>query len=370
MKKLLQKIYPKRFGDYWKKIRKSKKLNKDLVFISDEFIKSKSYSLVSNQWHIYNIYHYKTLLDDSSTNLGTSIFGHYHNFFHLDKILIKNLLSIIDDKKVQKINLNIFKIHKNLELDENINHNFLLLLLFYNLKKTKYFKLLKYLKDKTYLSHGNPYININNYKITSDKIISLFDLEYIEKLTDLRKKRILEIGAGAGRTSDCIMSIRKCSQYTICDIPPAIFLSYKRLKLRFPKKKIKLLIDENNPENLVKKIKDSDISFIFPHQIELIKNKIYDITIAIDCFHEMDQQTLKYYFKHISVISNQIYFSVWKKIKNWYSGGLLKKTEKLNFDDNDYPIPKTWKLKIKKELRFPSSFYGVGYNVSKISSDE
>ena len=84
----------------------------------------------------------------------------------------------------------------------------------------------------------------------------------------------------------------------------------------------------------------------------------------------MDQQTLKYYFKHISVISNQIYFSVWKKIKNWYSGGLLKKTEKLNFDDNDYPIPKTWKLKIKKELRVPSSFYGVGYNVSKISSDE
>ena len=146
------------------------------------------------------------------------------------------------------------------------------------------------------------------------------------------------------------MSIRKCSQYTICDIPPAIFLSYKRLKLRFPKKKIKLLIDENNPENLVKKIKDSDISFIFPHQIELIKNKIYDITIAIDCFHEMDQQTLKYYFKHISVISNQIYFSVWKKIKNWYSGGLLKKTEKLNFDDNDYPIPKTWKLKNQKRV--------------------
>ena len=48
----------------------------------------------------------------------------------------------------------------------------------------------------------------------------------------------------------------------------------------------------------------------------------------------------------------------------------IQNAEKLNFDDNDYPIPKTWKLKIKKELRFPSSFYGVGYNVSKISSDE
>jgi len=367
MKKLIQKIYPKRFGDYWKKVRKSKKLDKNLVFISDEFIRSKSYSMLSNQWHIYNIYHYKILLEKNISKLGTSIFAHYHNFFRLDKNLIKNLYNSIDDKEVQKTKLNILKIHKDLGLEENINHNFLLLLLFYNLKKIKYFKFLRHLKDKTFLSYGNPYININNYKITSDKIISLFDLEYIEKLTNLNKRRILEIGAGSGRTSDCIMSVRNCSQYTICDIPPAIFLSYRRLKLRFPRKKIALLIDENDPKNLLKKINESDISFIFPHQLELIQKKFYDITIAIDCFHEMDHETLKYYFRNISLISHKVYFSIWKRVKNWYSGGLLKKTEKLNFDDNDYPIPKKWKLKIKKELRFPSSYYGIGYNISKNS---
>ena len=370
MKKLIQKIYPKRFGNFWKKIKKNKKINKDLVFISDEFIRSDSYSMVSNQWHIYNIYHYKTLLENKTSELGTSIFGHYHNFFHLDKNLVKNLFRAINDKEIQKVKLNILKKHKDLNLEENINHNFLLLLLFNNLKKTKYFKFLKNLKDKTYLSHGNPYITINTFKVTSDKIISLFDLENIEKLTNIKGKRILEIGAGSGRTADCIMSIRNCSCYTICDIPPAIFLSYKRLKSRFPQKKIKLLIDENDPKNLIKKIKENEISFIFPHQINLIKKKIYDITIAIDCFHEMDQKTLKYYFKNTSVISNRIYFSIWKKIKNWYSGGILKKTERLNFDDNDYPIPKNWKLKFKKELRFPASFYGIGYNIFKKNIDE
>jgi putative sugar O-methyltransferase len=365
MKKLIQKIYPKRFGNYWKKIKKGQKLDKDLVFISDEFIESKSYSMVSNQWHIYNISHYKTLAENNLKKIGTTIFGHYHNFFYLDKTLLKNLYKFIDHKKVHKSKLNILKTHNGLDLDEIINHNYLLLLLFYNLKKTKYFKFLKLLKNKTYLSYGNPFIEIDDFKITSDKIISLFDLEYIEKLGSLKKKKILEIGAGSGRTSDCIMSVRNCSQYTICDIPPAIFLSYKRLKSRFPQKKITLLINENNPKNLLKKINDSDISFIFPHQLELIKEKFYDITIAIDCLHEMDQETLKYYFKNISLISNKIYFSIWKKIKNWYSGGLLKKTEKLNFDDNDYPVPKKWKLNFKKELRFPSSFYGVGYIIPK-----
>ena len=84
MKKLIQKIYPKRFGNFWKKIKKNKKINKDLVFISDEFIRSDSYSMVSNQWHIYNIYHYKTLLENKTSELGTSIFGHYHNFHIFD----------------------------------------------------------------------------------------------------------------------------------------------------------------------------------------------------------------------------------------------------------------------------------------------
>ena len=370
MKKLLQKIYPIRFGNYWNKIRKSKKLDKNLVFISDEFLRSKSYSMVSNQWHIYNIDHYKTILKNDTKKLGTSIFGHYHNFFYLDETLLKNLDTSIDDKKVKKIKLNILKKHKDLNLEENLNHNYLLLLLFYNLKKTRYFKYLKYLKNKTYLNYGNPFIDIDNYQITSDKIISLFDLEYIEKLGNLRKKKILEIGAGSGRTSDCIMSVRNCSQYTICDIPPAIFLSYQRLKLSFPQKKISLLVNENNSENLLRMIKESDISFIFPHQLELIREKFYDIAIAIDCLHEMDQKILKYYFQNISLVSNKIYFSIWKKIKNWYSGGLIKKTEKLNFDNNDYPVPKKWKLKIKKELRFPSSFYGIGYNIPKNFSDE
>ncbi len=365
MKKFIQKIYPKRFGNYWKKIRKSKKLDKNLVFISDKFIESKSYEMVSNQWHIYNVNHYKTLLENDITNLGTTIFGHYHNFFHLDKNLLKNLHSSIDDKKVQNIKLNILKLHPGCSLEENINHNYLLVLLFYNLKKTGYFKFLKLLKDKTYLSYGNPFIEIDDFKITSDKIISLFDLEYIDKFCNLRKNKILEIGAGSGRTSDCIMSIKDCSNYTICDIPPAIFLSYKRLKLSFPNKKINLLINENNPKNLLDKINKSDISFIFPHQLELIREKYYDITIAIDCLHEMDKETIKYYFKNISLISNKVYFSIWKKIKNWYSGGILKKTEKLSFDNNDYPVPKNWKLKFKKELRFPSTYYGIGYNIPK-----
>ena len=99
-------------------------------------------------------------------------------------------------------------------------------------------------------------------------------------------------------------------------------------KKRFPKKKVVLLIDENDPKKLNKKIAESDISFIFPHQLELITDNFYDVTIAINCFHEMDQKILKNYFKNINLISHKLYFSIWKKSKNWFSGGIFKKTEK------------------------------------------
>lgn len=144
------------------------------------------------------------------------------------------------------------------------------MLLYHNLKKSFYFKYLEFLQDKTYLNFNNPFITIDNYNITSDKIISLFDLESIETFSKIQNDNILEIGAGSGRLSECLLSIKGIKNYTICDIPPAIFISYKRLKLAFPQKKIEFLININNEKDLNDKILSNDITFIFPHQIEMI----------------------------------------------------------------------------------------------------
>ena len=161
------------------------------------------------------------------------------------------------------------------------------------------------------------------------------------------------------------MSIRKGVKYTICDIPPAIFISFKRLKDAFPKKKIKILIDIENEEQLLNELVKNDISFIFPHQLEKINKYFFNLVLAVDCFHEMDKKTLKYYFSNLTKISNRVYFSIWKKTKNWYSGSLFKKTERLDFDKGDYPLPKNWKNTFKKSQKFPSNYYALGYKILK-----
>ena len=105
---------------------------------------------------------------------------------------------------------------------------------------------------------------------------------------------MLEIGAGSGRTSEAMMTINNNLKYIICDIPPAIYISYSRLKIAFPNKKISLLIDINDKDELQKNIKSNDISFVFPHQLKVIYKKYFNFVLAVNCLHEMDKKKIKW----------------------------------------------------------------------------
>ena len=49
------KLFPRKFGNYWKKNKDFSNIDKDLKLITNTFIKSQSYNLVSRFWHILNI---------------------------------------------------------------------------------------------------------------------------------------------------------------------------------------------------------------------------------------------------------------------------------------------------------------------------
>ena len=364
MKKILKKIFPLKFKDYWDKHKNSKNYDETLKFITENFINSKSYKFVSNQWHLLNINDFKSIKNNGLKKYGSEISTHYFTFLDYEDEHIKNLYNNFDNGKLIDHRVNIFKKQKNLNFKTSVTYNMLCLLLFENLKLSKCFKYLKNLDDKTYCGFEHPFIQIDDHKISSDKIISLFDFEKINVFYNLNEKnKVLEIGAGSGRLSECILSIVPNINYTICDIPPSIYVAYERMKLRFPQKKIKLLINIDNSKELTEEIEKNDISFIFPHQVEIIRKKIFDLGIAIDCFHEMDKKTLKYYFDNLNHNTKNFYFSIWKKTKNWESGSLFKKTENLDFEKGDYSIPKNWEKVHQKDLEFPSNQISLGYKI-------
>ena len=367
MKRILNKIFPKKFDKYWKKIEGSKNIDEELRQITNSFINSKSYKLVSNYWHVLNINNYKSLYMHGINKYGSTIAKNYYTFteIHHDAWFDKAINNLKNDSF--KIESNeAFKKQEGLKLNESIAYNYLCYILFYNLKKTSVFQYIKKLNDKTYLGYNDPYIKIDNIKITTDKIVSLLDYEKIRKAFEIKNlNKILEIGAGSGRTCEAILSIEEHLKYIICDIAPAMYISYQRLKLAFPKKKIALLINVNNKTELEKQIEDNEIIFIFPHQLELLEKKSLDLVVAIDCIHEMDKLTIQYYFKLFDNISKNFYFSIWNETDVPYSKNIINQKNKLNYNSGDYKIPNNWKNIFKEKIIFPSNQLSLAFKIEK-----
>ena len=364
-KKFLQKIYPKKFHKHWNILRKSKNpnLDEDLKFLTDSFIRSKSYKFVSNFWHLLNIAGYDELSKNGLSKFGSTIAGNYFTFKVFEEEHIKESIDKIKNKNIN-LSADIFKIHNNFSYKESLNYNLICLILFYNIADKDIYKYLKNLQDKIYLGYDTPYISLNNLKITTDKLVSLLDFDKIDRAFNLNNiKSILEIVAGSGRVSEAILSIKNNISYVISDIPPAIYVSFKKLKLAYPDKAIEYLVDIQNKDELNKKIKKNDISFIYPHQMELISKDAFDLTIAIDCFHEMNKKTIADYFKNINNFSKNFYFSIWGNSKGNYTKTLFKKTERLNYYKGDYNIPKNWKINFEENLVFPANQLSLGFKI-------
>jgi putative sugar O-methyltransferase len=368
------------FKNFWKKNKNSSLVKEELKKMIDFFITSESYKYVSNYWNYLNIQNMKQIFenDNNINNFSTSIALNYYTFIDVTENQVYKTITNVENE-IFSSKIHFFKKHKNLNYVQSMKYNFLTFLLFLNLIKINYYEKLKLLGDEGYVSFGDPYIEIEGIKVTSDKINSLFDYDKINRFCNLNhQKIILEIGAGSGRTSQSIMTFNSNCKYVICDIPPALYISYERLKKVFKNKKIGLLYDYQNNNQKVKlmggggsseedlntQINHYDISFIMPHQLSLLNNRFFDLTIAIDCLHEMDKKTINKYINNINKISKLFYFSVWKKTNVPFSGIFNRFSNNLNYYSNDYNLPKNFKKEFEEDLIFPSNFISSGYRIN------
>jgi len=347
---------------YWLKNKSTFNLDNDLKKMIDFFIQSKSYELMSNYWNYLNIENLKQIKEQNIENYSTTVARNYYTFVGVsDEQIEQSILNVQNTFISEKVNL--YKKQINMSYTDSMKYNNLTYLLYLNLKKLELLDKLNYLSDEGYLTYNDPFLEINGHNVSSDKINSIFDYENIDKFSSFSdKKNILEIGAGSGRTSQAIVTFNKDLKYTICDIPPALFISYERLKNVFKNKKIGLLYSLNEDE-LINEINNYDISFIMPHQLNFLKNKKFDLTIAIDCIHEMDKETIKKYFYNIDRFSKLFYFSVWKKTSVPFSGILRRNSNNLDYFSNDYQIPQNWDKLYEQDLIFPSNYISSGYQI-------
>ena len=246
-----------------------------------------------------------------------------------------------------------------LDYPQSCNHNILLIILYENLRKLDEFKLLKSLNDETF---NDPFLEVEGVKITLNKISALQVYHSINKIPSFSKTNniILEIGAGQGQVAEVILSNNEKFKYVICDIPLSVFFSYSRLKKAFPKKKISLSFDIKNKADMMNKLLNNDILFIFPHQLQFFEKKTFDIFMAIGCLCEMDKKTIKKYMNYVDTLSKYLYFEVWDNTKVPFS---IVKNKLSVYSDSDYSINKNWKKIFIRNSIIPANFVELCYKV-------
>ena len=215
---------------YWLKNKSNFDLDNELKKMIDFFVKSKSYELMSNYWNYLNIKNLQQLKRQNIKNYSTTIARNYYTWIsvnddHIKKPILNAQNITISDK------VNLYKKQLNLSYSESMKYNNLTFLLYLNLKKLNLLDKLNYLTDKGYLTFNDPFIEINEKKISQDKINSIFDYENINNFSSFSNhKKFRNREPGSGRTSQAILTFNNDLKYTICDIPPALFISYERLK--------------------------------------------------------------------------------------------------------------------------------------------
>ena len=347
---------------FWSEFDK-KNLTEELIITFNLYLDSESYNWSSKFWRHLAMNHLNLIANKNNKNYENLISQEYFTFTYINEPLIKDAWDKVHERYLD-LKINLFKKQNSFTLTQSINHNLILLLLYENIKKKEVFKHFNKLKKFNIVNAKKPCLTIDDLEVTQDDLNSLFEYEQIDKLLNkLNSKNdtFLEIGAGAGRTAKTILSIKNNIKYIIADIPPAINICLDNLRKFFPEKNFFKGFETNNQADLMAALDKNDIIFIFPHQIKLFKNGTFDITIAIDCLHEMEQKTIKNYMNDFEKVSKLLYFKVWENSGLPYSFYQYYSVHK----KEDYLIKDHWTEHLKERCLYPSNFFQLGYEFKK-----
>jgi len=335
----LKKAYflNKNFKKFWLRLNK-KNLDKDLVIITNKFLNSESSNWVSRFWNHCQINHFKSISNlSSSDSISKNIRDYARHVYFNESDLNEVCEKLKDDDNLH--NFNVLQQHVELSKFDSISHNLATAILYLRVKNLadKYYNLMnKGMYDKYSIN-----ITINDKKISQHFLYSIIELEKISKILDVEKQnlKILEFGAGYGRTANLFLSLSSKVKYVIVDIPPAICVSYKEIKKNYPEKKVLSAIDINDYQSMNDAVEKNDVILIFPHQLKFFKKKYFDLSIMIGITLEMEPKDVKRYMEYVDLLSNNLYLKVFK-----YSGLPFSFYKVYRHDvREDYFIGKSWK---------------------------
>lgn len=360
LKKFLKKIRPYRlpvlssdkFEKWWNIFKKEKKIDKNLKLMVDNFISNESFRGSSIYWNALAKKHIIYIVNYGIENFKQTIESRHYFGEGNDRLLkpiIDDEIDIeIDDKELKR---------EYQFIDEKISrkYNRYTLILLNYINKSNLQNFLNLINEDEF---GNPiYITYNGRKHSFSSLNSIIELDTINKNLNIDDiKSIFEIGAGSGRTCCSLVKTIENLKYTICDIPPTLFISQTNIEKIFPVKKIFKFRPFKSYSEIEYEFENADIKFLTPDQIKLLPNKTFDLSIAIDCLHEMHRKQVVNYFDEFDRLSSNLFFKCqniqWAEFDN------------NKFTIDNYPIKDNWEKILHKKCFIPNDYFNAIYKIN------
>lgn len=312
----------------------------------DSFINSQDYLKTSRYWRHLILRHLRVMSSKGVENWGNSVAFNYFTWTRLDDTKLQSLTHHnLEDS-------NFLKIHKGLTPAESYSYNVITNLLWEHLRKSSHISLKQLESFSNRFSAGNaPTVVIGGMPVTQDLLNSAIEYESFSTALPSIGGSILEIGAGSGRNADFMLSLGTVTKYMIIDIPPASFIAMERLTKNHPSLRIYACKNSQELEDYLKS-EEWDVLFILPSFASVLPTKYFDLTLAIDCLHEMTKIMRLTYSGIAKDKSRNFYVKVWKKAFIPVDREFLDAT---NFDQ--YGFDPNWNCLRSATCVFPSDFH-------------
>jgi putative sugar O-methyltransferase len=208
-------------------------------------------------------------------------------------------------------------------------------------------------------SEGNPPRVVSRGRLISQDLANS-TLEFISVMSSGVDRgevgRILELGAGYGRTAAVFLSLLPEMKYVVVDIPPALAVSERYLTSLFSDRKVFRYRPFRSYDEVREELEAADIAFLLPQQLELLPDQSIDLFLNISSLHEMRIEQIRAYFGILQrLVRHAAYLKQWRVSKIPYDDVVIT--------ENDYPIPATWKTVYHRVCAVQVAFFEALYRV-------
>ena len=340
-----------KFKAWWNDFKGTSNLENDLINMIDIFLETNSFTKMSKYWNYLNKKNIEQISQNGIDNFKQTIATNYYTWINgIKGDFGENFIKDIDKYNYSVPIKEILKKHDYLEINESILFNAMTVLL-YDYVNSQYPELIRYCDESDI---GNSlFININGKKVSQDILSSA--IEYSSVINGLKRepKKVLELGAGSGRTAEFFLKKHENIKYVICDIAPALYVLQFYLSKTFKDKRIFKFHEFENYSTIKNEFENSAIAFIMPHQLNLLPIKYFDTFLAIDCLHEMKEQQIENYFKIANRLGEFFYFKAWKSTNVPF--------DNITLTEEKYIPLENWEEIFKRNCYVPSNYFEAMY---------